>query len=176
MRAPNRTTRLTLETLDNRIVPAATRLDLTAHGAQVEVAGGLLRQSDAIPAADLDSFVRIDGSGVEQGYNTDARPLQFDERRNRDFTRSLTLGEVPAVVVDGTMYREFVLDIRERSPRLSLDEVRVFLGNRGNLNRYNPRADTLARPRVGVRRGQPGHVRLPVLEVRLDRRVPGRRG
>ena len=35
MRSPIRTTRLSVEALDDRIVPAAVRLDLTHHGALI---------------------------------------------------------------------------------------------------------------------------------------------
>jgi hypothetical protein len=41
-------------------------------------------------------------------------------------------------------YREFVLDLREKSPRLSVDEVRIFLGDRGDLKGYDARTQKLA--------------------------------
>jgi hypothetical protein len=144
MRSPIRTTRLSVETLDDRIVPAAARVDLTHHGAQAVVGGAIVRQADAQPVQNFDMFVRIDGGSVEQGYNTDARPLQFDEQANPDVTHSLTLGSVPKVTVGGATFREFVLDIRERAPQLSLDEVRIFLGSTGNLKGYNAQTHTLA--------------------------------
>ena len=92
-------------------------LDLTAYGAEATANGAILQQTDAQPTGtgNIRSFVRIQGlCGVEQGYNTDARPLQFNEKKSPQFTRSLTLGDVPIVVVNGTAYREFLLDINER--------------------------------------------------------------
>ena len=84
--------------------------------------------------------------GSEQGYNTDARPLQFDENKSPQFTRSLTLGEVPVVNVGGVEYREFLLDINQKSSAslLSLDEVRVFLGGHAEPDRLQ-RDDEAAR-------------------------------
>lgn len=143
-------TRLSVESLDPRIVPSATRLDLTHRGAEATAAGAIVRQVDGVQpnASALNSFVRLDDhrcDGTEQGYNTDARPVQFDERRNPRVTHSLTLGSVPIVEVNGVRYREFVLDINQnaRSPYLSLDEVRIFLGNSPTLNNYDARRQTL---------------------------------
>ncbi len=83
-----RRSRLSLETLDGRDVPSAT-LDLTAAGSAGQVNGAQFRQTDAQPTGTglINSFVRIQGAGVEAGYNTDARPLQFQEKGGQKFTR-----------------------------------------------------------------------------------------
>jgi hypothetical protein len=140
------------EPLDDRLVPSATVLDLTARGAEATAAGAVVQQVDAQPTGTgyIHSFVRVQGAasggGVEQGYNTDARPLQFDENKSPQFTRSLTLGQVPVVNHNGGLYREFLLDVNQKSsaPYLSLDEVRVFLGAQPNLTGYSTSAKTLA--------------------------------
>jgi hypothetical protein len=121
--------RSTIEQLDERTLPSATVLDLTSHGAEVTNGSFIARQIDAQPTGTgyIDSFVRIQGAasggGAEQGYNTTARPLQFDENKSPQFTRSLALGQVPVVMVDGVAYREFLLDINKKSssPLLSVD-------------------------------------------------------
>lgn len=138
-------TRLALEPLDARIVPAV--LDLTTAGSEVTVpSGAIISQYDTPSSDPLNTFVRLQqgllGSllgGTEQGYNTNARPLQFNENANSQLTRALQLGEVPIVYVDGVAYREFTLSINQSalSPNLSLDEVRIFLGASGNLTGYN---------------------------------------
>src|SRR5262245_16149322 len=142
-----------LEVLDARLVPsAATVIDLTTAGAHEVVNGGLVQQTDAQPTGTgfIRSFVRVQGAarggGIEQGYNTDGRPLQFDENNSPQFTRSLTLGQVPVVTIDGTQYREFLLDVNQKSsaPFLSLDEVRVFLGASKNLTGYDAATKTFA--------------------------------
>lgn len=144
--------RLTLESLDNRIVP--TVLDLTSAGAQVVTpSGAILSQADPIPAGTLHSFVRLQqnvlGSllgGTEQGYNTSARPLQFDESADAQLTHPLTLGEVPVVFVNGLAFREFLLSINQGvlSPQLSLDEARVFIDGSANLMGYSTSTKLLA--------------------------------
>jgi hypothetical protein len=146
-----RTARPNLETLDARLVPS-TLVDLTARGATGEVGdGGLVQQCDAQPTGTgyIRSFVRVQGAasggGSQQGYNTTARPLQFDENKSPQFTRDLTLGQVPTVYVNGVAYREFLLDINQKSssPLLSLDEVRLYVGATSNLTGYNSTTKTL---------------------------------
>lgn len=151
--APAHSARLSAEQLDDRTLMSATLLDLTTHGAEAARPGGFIaRQADAQPTGTgvINSFVRVQGAasggGAEQGYNTTARPLQFDENKSPQFTRGLTLGQVPVVVVNGVAYREFLLDINQKasSPRLSVDEVRVFLGGGSALTGYDAASRTLA--------------------------------
>lgn len=141
-----------LEHLDDRLVPSATVLNLTTAGAEASApSGAIVQQCDAQPTGTgfIRAFVRVQGAapggGTQQGYNTDGRPLQFDENKSPQFTRSITLGQVPVVNVGGTEYRQFLLDINQKSsaPMLSLDEVRVFLSESGNLTNYNVAAKTL---------------------------------
>jgi hypothetical protein len=142
-----------LETLDDRVLPSATVLDLTTQGAMATAASGaIVEQVDPQPmgTGHIHAFVRIQGAasggGQEQGYNTDGRPLQFDEKSSANFTRSITLGQVPVVTVNGVAYREFLLDINQNqsSPLLSLDAVRIFLGASGNLTGYDTPTNTLS--------------------------------
>jgi hypothetical protein len=149
-------TRLTLQALEAREVPAV--LDLTTAGSQVVAPSGAIVQHYNTPTADpIHSFVRLQQGGLggllggllggtEQGYNTNARPLQYNENSDSQLTHALTLGEVPIVHVDGVAYREFLLSINQSalSPNLSLDDVRVFLGATGNLSGYNATTKRLA--------------------------------
>jgi hypothetical protein len=124
------------------LVPAT--LDLTTRGAEEALNGVIFRQTDAQPTGTgvIDSFVRVQGANakatLEQGYNTDARPLELDENKSPQFTRSLKLGDVPLANIDGVAYREFLLDINQKSsqPLLSLDELRLYVGNAPNLKGY----------------------------------------
>jgi hypothetical protein len=92
----------------------------------------------------IDSFVRIHGTGpngaVEQGYNTDGRPVQFDENTSPQFTRSLLLSDVPIVYLTGdpTPYREFLLDINQEkhAPLLALDDIEIFQTDDGNHTNF----------------------------------------
>ena len=69
--------------------------------------------------------------------------MQFDERPIPNFTRAITLSEVPIVTRDGVDYREFFLDINENAStpgsRLSLDQLKIFLGPNGSLNKLHRR-------------------------------------
>jgi hypothetical protein len=135
---------LALEALEERAVPAV--LDLTTPGAtQTDDNGAIFKQVSTQPTGTgvIHSFVRIQPGGnvaVGQGYNTDARPLQFDENKSPVFTRSLKMDEVPQVLGDdGVLYREFLLDINQKasSPLLSLDELRIYRGSAPDLKGYD---------------------------------------
>ncbi|MDB5305954.1 MAG: hypothetical protein JWO38_156 [Gemmataceae bacterium] len=173
-----RNTNLTVEALDDRLVPA-TVLDLT-HPAQVSTvsANGFVAQfthTQPTGTGVIQSFVRIQGAasggGIEQGYNTTARPLQFDENKSPQFTRALTVGEVPTVSVNGVTYRQFLLDINQKSssPLLSVDEVRIFLDTVPNDTGYDPAAKTLAgkAPVFDMDAGPQGDVSV-LLDARLN--------
>ena len=148
--AHTRSTTLAAEELDERTLPAV--YSLTSAGAEFRTDGFIARQVDAQPTGTgfIHSFVRLQGAarggGIQQGYNTTARPLQFDENKSPVFTRGLTLGQVPIVVVDGVAYREFLLDVNQKSSasKLSLDRVQVFLGGRSDLRGYDAASKTLA--------------------------------
>ncbi len=147
---PNTTSRrLTLESLEDRTVPAV--VDLTTVGAHATIGSVLFQQTDTQPTGSgvIHSFVRVHAGGiaaVAQGYNTDARPLQYDENSSPVFTRSLQLSEAPIVFVNGVAYREFLLDINQKasSPLLSLDEMRIYVGGAPNLKGYDPVTKQLA--------------------------------
>jgi Planctomycete extracellular len=139
--------RLQLESLEDRFVPST--LDLTTHGAEGVLNGALFQQCDAQPTGTgvIRSFVRLQTNATtEQGYNTDARPLQFDENKSPQFTRSLALNSIPVVNVGGVPSYEFLLDINQNSkqPLLSLDDVKLFVGDQPNLNNYDPASGELA--------------------------------
>ena len=79
-----------VEALEDRWVPST--LDLTTAGATGTFNGPIFEQADPQPTGCgvIDDFLRIQshgpGAAVEQGYNTDARPLQFDEKTSHTFT------------------------------------------------------------------------------------------
>src|SRR5688572_15471804 len=103
MSLPTRSTRLSLESLHDRVLPA-TLLPLFAAGSEVEQPGFIARQGHTQPApnSQLDVFLAVDGDRdqAEQGYNTNARPLQFDEDPNLARTHAIQVGDVPVVDVD----------------------------------------------------------------------------
>jgi len=146
------TVRLRLEALDAREMPSANALDLTARGSSGEINGATFRQDDTRPTGSgvIHSFLRVQGAAAhgvtQQGYNTDARPLQFDENKSPTFTHSLRLSDLPRVFTNGAFYRVLLLDINQKSsqPFLSLDQLRVFVADAPNLTGYDAATGTLA--------------------------------
>jgi len=120
----------------------AEQLDLTTAGASGSINNALFQQTSPQPTGTgvIDSFLRLQANGTEQGYNTDARPLQFDEKTDLTFTHSLLLSAVPVVTIDGVAYRQFLLDINESNGQgrnlLTLDQLQLFQANSGSLNSY----------------------------------------
>src|SRR5687767_13014726 len=87
---------LTCPPLEARDVPAT--IDLTAQASQAVVGEALLQQTvlSAAGSGNINAFVRIgNNTDVVQGYNTSARPLEFDEKTDAQDTRDLLLSEVP---------------------------------------------------------------------------------
>jgi len=101
----------------------------------------------------IQSFVRISTNNTsESGYNTSARPLEFDENNSGTFTHDLTLAAVPIVNIGGTNYREFLLDINQNNSQgcttsgnpvvatgdacLSLDQLQIFQSTTGGNTGY----------------------------------------
>jgi len=121
---------------------SAETIELTSVGSSGTINGALFQQASPQPTGTgvIDSFVRIQNRGVEQGYNTSARPVQFDEKTDPNFTRPLLLSSVPVVNINGTNYRQFLLDINEKKTDpgkfLSLDQLQIFQANRGDLNNF----------------------------------------
>jgi hypothetical protein len=61
----------------------------------------------------IDSFLRIQRNKVEEGMNTDYRPVGLDEHTDPNYTRDIQLGEIRTVEIDGVTYYELLLDINE---------------------------------------------------------------
>jgi hypothetical protein len=139
-----------LHELEARWVPSGSppTVDLSTAGALGTVNGAFFSQFSGQPTGSgvIQSFVRLHAFGVEQGYNTDSRPVQFDEMTSSEFDHSLLLSSVPTVIVGGIKYRVFMLDINQKqsSPLLSLDELRIYVAGAGNLFGYDPSSHQLA--------------------------------
>lgn len=80
----------------------------------------------------IDSFVRVQNSPFEQGYNTDATGVMDD--KTGAFTHSILLSSLDADTRAG--YYTFLLDINQTSnnPLLSLDDIKLFYASTGNLS------------------------------------------
>jgi hypothetical protein len=113
-----------------------TTYDLTSEGSVALINGAIFTPYDVGSATGtgvFEPFLRIQGDGIESGYNTDG-DIQF-ETKPSPWTHSLLASEVPPVEIEGELYREFLLDIGQEggSPYLSLDELVISLEVRPDL-------------------------------------------
>lgn len=124
-------------------VQAAPTVDLTTINATGMINGAWFYEVHAAPtgSGNIQSFVRIgkdqDNPAITQGYNTEARPVEYDENTSPTFTRPLLLSDVPVVDLSGTLYREFLLDINQNKTGdgrlLSLDTIEIYQSDDGTL-------------------------------------------
>jgi hypothetical protein len=85
------------------------------------------REAIGAGTGNLYPFLRLNGTDIEQGYNTSKRPLPFDA--DASWTRSLQLYQVPVVTLGATRYFQFNLDVNEPNNAnryISLDKVQVY--------------------------------------------------
>lgn len=105
--------------------------DLTKKtGDRATIDGALLTLEDQTSSAGtgvIASFVRVQATGTEEGYNTDGA-LVYDEITSDTFTHSLHLRDVPIKTINGVKYFEFRLDINQTNanPLLSLNELKLY--------------------------------------------------
>lgn len=122
---------------------SATECDLRLGGS-CTINSGLFYTDEQHPTGTgfIDSFLRIQQAGWEQGYNTSARPVEDSVQVKVDpnFTRNLTLGEVGTKTIGGVLYREFFLDVNEQAAGtknwITLDQLEIYGSNMANLNQY----------------------------------------
>src|SRR5262245_17204786 len=81
---------------------SATIVDLTTPMSSGVVNGARFETADFRSAGTgvIQSFVRVQANGTEQGYNTSGRPVAFNENTSPNFTRNLTYGDIPSRVIN----------------------------------------------------------------------------
>lgn len=118
-------------------------IDLTKAGSSGTAGGALFTTTETQPTGTgiLDPFVRIQMTGTERGYNTDARPVEFDTKDQNHWTHSLNLNAMAVEKLNGQNYYKFLLDINEEGNStgklLSLNDLHIHLGNSPSLTGYN---------------------------------------
>jgi hypothetical protein len=138
-------------TLSIAVSASAATCDLTTDGSSCGplLYNAIFQEVSPQPTGTgyIDSFLRLQERGQQEGYNTSARPFQQDQKNPLNFTHDLLLSEVPVKIIDGVAYREFFLDINESNGRnrelLSLDELRIYLSPQGELDSYDSTTETL---------------------------------
>lgn len=118
-------------------------IDLTTAGSSGSSQGAYYYQADPKPTGTgvFQPFVRIQQTGTERGYNTDARPVEFNTKDQNQWTHSLALSSLTNVTMNGIDYYKFTLDINEQGNTtgslLSMDDFRLYLGNSPSLSGWN---------------------------------------
>jgi len=130
-------------------LPQGVKVSVTSYDMTTDGTGAVTEATingaiwETLPSADptgsgvFNSFLRVQANPTERGYNTDGRPLQFDEKGGK-FTYSYHLNDVPQIVIGGVIYREFQLDVNEATstPYISLDQFQVWTTGNPNLLGY----------------------------------------
>jgi hypothetical protein len=103
----------------------------------------------------IDSFLRVQQKGTEQGFNTSERQstslppgtsagycdgVDCDAKTDPNYTRDLLTSTIPTVVINGQTYREFFLDINEPAgggqTLLTLDQVEIYQSGSAGLDTH----------------------------------------
>ena len=113
---------LSLESLDARLVPSATVLDLTTAGAEAtaQAARSSSRPTPSRPAPGTSgrssaSRARPPAAGPSRATTPTPGRSSSTRTRARSSPGRSRSAQVPRVVVDGVAYREFLLDINQKS-------------------------------------------------------------
>jgi uncharacterized repeat protein (TIGR01451 family) len=132
--------------------PGTPDIDLTFDNAFGTLNGAVFTTGQVQPAGTgtFNSFVQLQHTGTEQGYNTDAS-AQYNEQAAHNHNHSILLADVPIVIGDGSngtlegvAYREFLLDLNgangNTKPYTSLDALQIWQEEAGNLTNFTPGA------------------------------------
>jgi hypothetical protein len=111
----------------------ATVVDLTTSlQASGEINGALFFASDQQPAGTgfIDSFIRVQNKGYEQGYNTDGG-FPFDDKHPHNFQHSVLLSSLSQFDISGTEYFKFMLDANQSTHQFPLQQLQFYTSNNG---------------------------------------------
>jgi hypothetical protein len=108
---------------------------LTANSSQL-INGAYFTNADpqSTGTGVISSFVRLQNSPTQEGYNASARPVMPDVNTSPTFTRDIQLSEVPVVVnpagAPAGSYYEFLLDINQianpTTSYISLNKLQIY--------------------------------------------------
>lgn len=115
---------------------SAAIVDLTAEGSSGTIGDTLFVQwnGHATGTGNIQAFVEITGNGdIVSAYNTTVNDT-FGVGSADTHNHELLLSAIPIVNINGTDYREFILDINQQGsdPLYSLDEIQIFTSDTPN--------------------------------------------
>lgn len=132
--------------------------DLTSAGSSCSITGGtgstgLFFTDEQHPTGTgvIDSFLRLQQNGYEQGYNTSDRSYPggshmqpiIQDKTDPNFTTNLPLSAIGTKVINGILYAEFFLDVNEQATNngsknlITLDQLEIFTSSQASLNSYS---------------------------------------
>ena len=103
-------------------------------GSSGTINGALFTHSDIQPTGTgvFDPFLRVQHTPTEQGYNTDGKPLPFDDKPPTNYTHSLEQSTLASFVINGVEYYKFMLDSNQSGTAqhtLSVDQLQIYTTN-----------------------------------------------
>src|SRR5205085_6377073 len=114
----------------------ASVIDLTTGAdASGSFNGALFFATDQQPAGTgfIDSFLRVQASPNEQGYNTDGA-FPFDDKNPHNFQHSVQLSSLSTFAVNGTEYFKFMLDADQSGGSMhtfTMTQLQFYTSNNG---------------------------------------------
>ncbi|MGH2358656.1 MAG: hypothetical protein ACRDGJ_11735, partial [Candidatus Limnocylindria bacterium] len=108
----------------------------TNDGALITYIGDLDATLGSAGTGIFNSFVRVQASPQEDGYNTDGT-LEFDTKAGI-WTRAILVSEIPVVSVSGQFYWELFADINDdnNKPKIRLTDLEVYFTDSATLTGY----------------------------------------
>lgn len=113
----------------------AALVDLTGAGSSGQIGNALFFETDQQPAGTgfIDSFLRVQASPTEQGYNTDGG-FPFDDKNPHNFQHSVLLSSLSQFNLNGTEYFKFMLDANQSGQTghtFTMTQLQFYTGNDG---------------------------------------------
>jgi hypothetical protein len=120
-------------------------VDITGSGSSGTIGNARFFESDQQPAGtgNIRSFLRVQASPTEQGYNTDGG-FPFDDKNPHNFQHSLLLSDLSTFTLNGTAYFKFMLDANQSGQSghdFTLTQMQVYTSNSGSQTTTSFNAD-----------------------------------
>ncbi|PBC19696.1 MULTISPECIES: hypothetical protein [unclassified Mesorhizobium] len=98
-----------------------------------DIGGGVLLEAttEGSGTGNYDSFLRLQATGVEEGFNTDQNGNVLDDKSS--FTHSLLYSDIQSIEIGGTAYLEFRLDLNESNnstnDAITLTDLKFYISD-----------------------------------------------
>ncbi|HSO28617.1 MAG TPA: hypothetical protein VLS28_01825 [Candidatus Sulfomarinibacteraceae bacterium] len=122
-----------VEVADNTTSASAT----TSGGALLDYIGDQDLSFGSAGTGTFDSFLRVQASPNERGYNTDGEP-EFDTKGGI-WTHAILVSEIPVMNIGGVNYWELFADVNDgnNDPQISLNDLEVWFTSDPELVGYD---------------------------------------